>query len=139
MKVFSAKGLEAARLRRRKYELVRRYGFDDALLPGSLTLTHRRCGKPNCHCVEDEGHPMWVLSFSLDGEKHVEVIPKDVAKSLEPLVDRGREHREALAELMRINAELVGLWLVEGRVKKARRGGRSRPSDRVSRRGQPPR
>jgi hypothetical protein len=132
MKVFSAKGREAAALRKRKYRLVRRCGFDGSLLPGSLTLTHRRCGKPTCHCNEDEGHPMWVLSFSIDGVKHVEVVPRDVARALEPLVGRGREHREALAELMRLNAELVGLWLVERRVKKARSADRRKTARRRS-------
>jgi hypothetical protein len=50
MRWFKTKGSEAAKLRKRKHEIVRSYGFEDGLLPGSLTLTHRRCGKPTCHC-----------------------------------------------------------------------------------------
>jgi len=117
IKWFSTKGITASKLRKRKYVLIRRYGFDPAVLPGSLTLTYRRCGKPTCHCATDEGHPMWALSFSLAGKKRVEVISEELAEKLGPLVDRGREHREALAEIMRINAELLKLWLVEQRKK----------------------
>lgn len=123
MKWFQTKGADAAKLRQRKYRIIRRYGFDEALLPGSITLTYRRCGKPTCHCVTGDGHPMWALSFSLEGQKRVEVITEELATELMPLVERGSEHREALAELMRINAELLRLWLVERREKKARSPG----------------
>ena len=64
---------------------------------------------------------MWVLSFSLAGKKRTEVIAEDLANELGPLVERGREHREALAELMRLSAELLRLWLVEQREKKKAR------------------
>jgi len=121
MKKFRTKSPEASKLRKRKYRIIRRYGFEEALLPGALTLAYRRCGKPTCHCATEEGHPMWVLSFSLAGKKHTEVIPADLADDLRPLVERGREHREALAELMRLNAKLLRLWLVEQRKKKKAR------------------
>jgi hypothetical protein len=65
---------------------------------------------------------MWALSFSLAGKKQVHVIPEHLATELSPLVQRGSEHREALAELMRLNAELLRLWLAEQREKKKRAG-----------------
>lgn len=121
MQWFKTKSPDASKLRKRKHKIIRRYGFGESLLPGSLTLTHRRCGKPTCHCATDKGHPMWVLSFSLAGKKHTEVIPEELANELKPLVERGREHREALTELMRLNADLLRLWLVEQRKKKKAR------------------
>jgi hypothetical protein len=133
---FGAKGREASRLRRRKYEIVRQYEFPETLLPGSLTLTYRRCGKPSCHCVSDDGHPMWVLTFSLDGTKHVEVIPEAWVPELEPLVALGREHREALAELMKLNAQLLRLWRQEQRTRVAAKGKRPTKSKRTPRRRQ---
>jgi hypothetical protein len=51
----------AARFRQKNYELPRTFGFS----PGSLVLTHRRCGKPTCHCASGEGHPIWFLGFTL--------------------------------------------------------------------------
>jgi hypothetical protein len=38
-------GPQAARLRQRKFELLRRFPIPPDLLPGSLALTHRRCGQ----------------------------------------------------------------------------------------------
>lgn len=120
MKKYHIKSSQASKLRKRKHEIISRYGFAGSVLPGALTLTHRRCGKPTCHCASDAGHPMWMLSFSLDGKKRTEVIPRKLAQELAPLVERGREQREALSELMRINAELLRLWLKERRKKKFR-------------------
>ena len=82
MKCFSAKNRAASILRQRKFKLVRRFALPENMLGGCLTLTHRRCGKPTCHCANGDGHPMWTLSYSSGGKKHVEVLPKSVAVEL---------------------------------------------------------
>ena len=46
------KGPQAARLRQRKFDLLRRFSIPDDLLPGTLTQTHSRCGRPSCHCAD---------------------------------------------------------------------------------------
>src|SRR2546422_8296797 len=69
------KGPEAARLRQRKFALIRQFRLPDNLLPGSLSLTHTHCGKPTCHCAQGEGHPVWSLTFMVKGKKRVERIP----------------------------------------------------------------
>src|SRR5574337_695378 len=58
-------GPQAARLRQRKFDLARRFQIPDDLLPGSLSLSHLRCGKPTCHCAQrnDPRHPVWSLTF----------------------------------------------------------------------------
>ena len=73
---YDAKGDAAARLRQRKHALLQRLQLPPDALPGSLALTHRRCGQPNCHCAHDQGHPLWSLTFMVDGKKHVEWIPE---------------------------------------------------------------
>jgi len=45
------------------HQILRQFQFPEDLLPGSLSLTHRRCGKPTCHCASGEGHPIWLLGF----------------------------------------------------------------------------
>ena len=107
---FSAKGKTASRLRQQKHKIVRKYGFPENLLPGSMTQTHRRCGKKGCHCTQDDGHPMWVLSLSIDGRKQTLTLTEAMAMRLEPLVKIGRETREALQTLMAINTQLLRLW-----------------------------
>ena len=108
---YQARGDVAAQLRQRKYELLRRFRIPESALPGSLALTHRRCGKPSCWCASaDKGHPMWSLTFMVDGKKRVERIPDEWVEQIRPLVQQGREYKDAVAELFAINAQLLALW-----------------------------
>ena len=58
---------------------------------------------------------MWTLSYSLEGKKRVEVLPESLANDLAPLVERGREFREAVMEILAINLKLLRLWRAEQR------------------------
>jgi hypothetical protein len=101
---------EAAALKRRKRALLahlRKIPRD--ALPGSLALTHRRCGKSSCHCAKGAGHPFYSLTFMVDGKKHVESIPLEWIDAVRPAVDSGRSFKEAVAELFVINAQLLVL------------------------------
>ena len=105
------KGPQAARLRQRKFELLHRFPIPPHLLPGSLSLTHRRCGQPNCHCAKDKrGHPVWSLTFMVGGKKRVEHIPNEWVEEVQRLVEAGREFKEAVAEVFATNAQLLALW-----------------------------
>lgn len=83
-------GSEATRLQRRKRHLLARLDTPHDALPGSLVLSHRRCGKPTCHCAKGEGHPMYSLTFMVGGKKHVESIPADWINTIRPAVEKGR-------------------------------------------------
>lgn len=63
---------------------------------------------------------MWTLTYSVAGTKHVQVIPKAAVASLQPLVECGRQYRDAVAELLALNAQLLGLWLKQQRTKARR-------------------
>jgi len=104
------RGPEAARLRQRKYQLMRRYAIPDDLLPGSLRQARRRCGKPNCHCARGEGHPIWFLTFMVEGQRRIERIPHDWAAEIEKRVEAGRAYKDAVAEALAANAQLLVLW-----------------------------
>ena len=103
------KGPEAARLRQRKFQLLRQFHFPEDLLPGSLSLTHRRCGKPTCHCADGPGHPVWSLTFMVNGKKHVQHIPKDWVEDVRRRVEAGREFQDAVREVLAANAQLLVL------------------------------
>jgi len=120
MRWFDAKGPEAARLRQRKYELLGKFGIPENALPGSLSLTHRKCGKARCRCASGEGHPQWSLTFMVDGKKRVEAIPAVWVEEIRPLVVRGREYKDAVAEVFAANAQLLALWRKQQRKKKSR-------------------
>lgn len=104
-------GPQAARLRQRKYDLLRRFSVPDDLLPGSLSLSHLRCGKPSCHCAKpkDPGHPIWHLTFMADGKKHTQHIPNDWVEEIRHRVTAGHEFQDAVREILAANAQLLVL------------------------------
>ncbi len=107
-----AKGPEASRLRQRKHAVLRRFqlpGALAALLPGSLTLSHIRCGKPTCHCAQGDGHPNWTLTFMLNGARHVEHIPREWVEDIRQRVEAGRAFQDAVREVLAANAQLLML------------------------------
>jgi len=103
------KGEKAAKIRQRKYELIRRFQFPEDLLPGSLSQQRLRCGKPNCRCVKGEGHLVWSLTFMAEGKKHVQHVPKHLVDLVRKRVEAGREYQDALREVMAANAHLLVL------------------------------
>jgi hypothetical protein len=118
---YDAKGDPAARLRQRKYALLRRLQIPPDALPGSLALTHSRCGKPNCRCAQGEGHASWSLTFMVDGKKRVERIPEEWVEQIRPLVEQGREFKDAIAEVFAANAKLLALWRQQSMKKKPKK------------------
>ena len=104
------KGSEAAQLRQRKFEILRTLKIPEDALPGSLSLSHRRCGKPTCRCASGEGHPLWSLTFMVDGKKRVERVPDDWVDQVRRQVEAGRELKQTVAEFLAANAQLLTLW-----------------------------
>jgi len=113
------RGPQASRLRQRKFELVRRFQLPDDLLPGSLSLSHLRCGKPTCHCAKDkQGHPVWSFTFMVRGKKHVQHIPSDWVEDVRRRVEGGREFQDAVREVFAANAQLLVLARQQRRAKR---------------------
>ena len=77
------------------------------LLPGSLSQSRRRCGKPACHCSTGAGHPSWYLAFMVGGKQRVEHIPAAWAADVQRRVAAGREFKQAIAEVLAANAQLL--------------------------------
>ena len=102
-------GATAARLRQRKFALVRQFHVPDDLLPGSLVQSATRCGKPTCHCAAGDGHPAWSLTFMVDGHKRVERIPHAWVVDVQRQVDAGRALQDAVREVLAANAQLLAL------------------------------
>jgi hypothetical protein len=103
-------GARAARLRQRKFERLRGLTIPADALPGSLAETHRRCGKATCHCAQGVGHPVWSLTFMVQGQKRVERIPAAWVAEVRRRVAAGRAFKDAVAEVFAANAQLLALW-----------------------------
>ncbi len=112
--------MEASLLRQRKYARVRQFGIPENLIGGSLAPTRRRCGKPNCHCREGEGHLQWSVTFCQGGKKRVERVPVEWVAELEQAVLETQSFLEALREVMAINIELLAQTRAQQQAKKVR-------------------
>ena len=102
-------GPVASRLRQRKFQLLRRFSVPADALPGSLSRSQLRCGKPTCHCADDRGHPVWSLTFMVQGKKQVQHIPRDWVEEVRRRVKAGREFQDAVREVLAANAQLLVL------------------------------
>ena len=81
----------------------------DPLLPGSLYTLRRKCGKPSCHCRRGELHQSTVLSYR--GQvppQNISPPPEDV-ESLRKMTDHYRRCRQARAQLVRWQRQLLKL------------------------------
>jgi hypothetical protein len=94
----------------RRQHLLAQLALPPDGLPGSLALSHRRCGSATCHCHTDpQGHPSWTLTFMADGRKRVVHVPTDLVHEVRARVETGNAFKSAVAELLAINAELMVL------------------------------
>ena len=103
------RGPQASRLPQRKLELLRRFHLPDDLLPGALSLSHLRCGKPNGHCAQGPRHAVWSLTFMVQGKKPVQHIPSEGVEDVRRRVEAGREFPDAVREVLAANAPLLVL------------------------------
>jgi hypothetical protein len=103
------KGMEAARLRQRKFAILKTLVLPSDALPGNLSLTHTRCGTATCHCAQGEGHPVWQLTFMAEGKKRVERVPLEWVDEVRRRVEAGKAFKDAVAEVLTANAQLLVL------------------------------
>src|SRR5579875_1476100 len=91
------RGDEAARLRHRTHALIRQFRLPGDLaemLPGSLTRSETRCGRP-----------AWTLSFTVKGRKRTERVPQEWAEEVGQRVAAGRALQDAVRDVLAANAE----------------------------------
>jgi hypothetical protein len=116
------KGDQATKARQRKFALLRKLEVPEDGLPGSLSLTYRRCGKAYCHCAEGQGHPEWQLTYMEKGRKRVQTIPADWVEEVKKRVEWAQAFKEGVGEVFLANAELLVLEKKQrGRKPKKRR------------------
>jgi hypothetical protein len=120
-KLNQVKGMKAARLRQRKFAVLKTLELPPDALPGNLSLTHTRCGTPTCHCAQGAGHPVWQLTFMVEGKKRVERIPSEWVDEVRRRVEAGKAFKEAVAEVLTANAELLVLERKERGKKRKKR------------------
>ncbi|MBO0757049.1 MAG: hypothetical protein J2P54_14405 [Bradyrhizobiaceae bacterium] len=101
--------LPAAALRKRRRQLLRKLPPIERVLRGTLVETYKRCGRPNCHCVDGPGHgPKRYLCISQPGGRlRRDYVPNDTHQQVAELIDNFRQIREVINEICAINTELL--------------------------------
>ena len=82
----------------------------EQILRGSLIETYKRCGRPNCHCVDGPGHgpKRYLSTISRTGERpRVGYVPNAAHAEVREFLANFRKLREVLNEICAINAELL--------------------------------
>jgi hypothetical protein len=79
------------------------------LLPGSLYILRRKCGKPNCRCARGQLHESTVLSYRGQGRPQNISPPPEQIDTLRAMTDDYRRVRQARAKLVRWQRELLKL------------------------------
>ena len=101
--------LSAPALRKRRRRLIRDLPPIEYVLRGTLVETYKRCGRPNCHCVDGPGHgPKRYLCVSQRGKRpRRDYVPNDAHLQVTQLIDNFRKLRQVLDEICAINTELL--------------------------------
>jgi len=74
------------------------------MIRGSFGTVTRKCGKPNCWCVEGAGHPVKRITWTEKAHSRTKAIPAEDASWIETMTDnyrRFRKNRQALRTLER--------------------------------------
>ena len=93
---------------KRKQLIEELQNLDFAMLRGSLVKKYRRCGKPNCHCVDEQGHEGYALSVSMPGRSPVMVYVS--LKNKEMVAQALANYQNAqkvMEEISAINREML--------------------------------
>ena len=81
----------------------------EPLLPGSLYVLRRKCGKPNCRCSRGELHESTVLSYRGQGRPRNISPPPEQLESLRSMTHAYRRCRQTRAQLVRWQRQLLSL------------------------------
>jgi hypothetical protein len=77
------------------------------MIRGTYVETHRKCGKPNCWCAEqDVGHPSYQISWTQDAKSRSKAIPKEDIAWIKEMTGNYRKWRTARANIRKLETEL---------------------------------
>src|SRR6516165_10200599 len=82
----------------------------EQIVRGSLMETYKRCGRPNCHCVDGPGHgpKRYLSTIARTGERpRLGYVPNATYPQVAEFLANYRKLQEMLNEICAINAELL--------------------------------
>jgi hypothetical protein len=91
-------------LREKRDQIAASLATVEDLRPGFLTARFRKCGKPNCHCAQEDspGHgPSYSLTHRVAGKTVTQVIPQG------PAVERAKAQIAEYHRFRKLVRELI--------------------------------
>lgn len=114
------------RLLERRRRILEKLPPLEEVLRGSVVVRSLRCGKPSCHCAQDEGHHATYLSVTLAGGRTEQI---SLPAELVPIAKRGvalyHAWWAAIEKLSAINRDLIRKQRQQLSVPRKRSAGRS--------------
>ena len=86
---------------------------------GTVSVVKRKCGSPNCHCAQGQGHPQTLFLFQdeEEGRRRCKLVRRADEARLLKAGDRYRQFRDDMKRLRAIDSEekLILMALARGR------------------------
>ncbi len=95
------------RLHQERRQRIRRLTGEHELAIGTVSVVNRKCGSPNCHCVEGAGHPQTLFLFKdvEQGRRRCKLVRRADESRMVRAGERYRQFREDLKRLRAIDLE----------------------------------
>lgn len=86
-------------MERKRAELLESILGITEMIGGSFSTVYRKCGKPNCWCVNGRGHPVDRIVFVKRSRSKTTVVPKEDVLWVRSAAENRREFRRRRREL----------------------------------------
>ena len=92
-------------LQQERRRLLQRLMRDHELAVGSVSVVHRKCGNPRCHCAQGAGHPQTLFLYNDEktGRRRCKLVRRADEAWMTRAGEQYRQFREDLKELRAIN------------------------------------
>ena len=107
-------------LESKRNSLLKQFADITEFRPGSLSPYFRKCGKPSCHCAQEDasGHPGWQLSRKVNAKSVSRGIPTHALEATRKQIEHYHGFKDLVREFIEVNESLCDLRLKAGRGKK---------------------
>jgi len=79
---------------------------DREMVKGSFCAIYVKCGKKNCHCNSDKGHPHKRMSLCENGKAFSRAVPREEYDWIQEKTDSFREYRGMRRQLEKLEKEI---------------------------------
>lgn len=108
-------------LTRKRDSLLKKLAAIGPFVDGSIAKVKRRCGNKNCKCyLKGEKHQSYYLMYKVRGVTKAVYIPVDIEDKVREWNDNYKKLKKIIAEISRIDKEIIRRYVAEKRQKKGR-------------------